>query len=217
MRGFKSILAGFAMMLAVTGTAHAATFQIQFSGVDIVYNQATGNIDEAGGTDPLTTMTFLIDGVLVGLLSPALGDDIDFDINAFIAAGTNPVTNATHNLTAAGGQIFDLSISNAAGLWTDITSGSGTFSNASINLTGSGFSDVFLQNLPFGFVATDPVNWSFSSGTGSCTGAAGQAVCTYSGTGEVSWTTVPDGGSTLALLGLGLVGLREARRRFWNR
>ena len=62
MKGFKTIVAGLAMMLAVTGTANAATFQIQFSGVDIVYTQATGNFDEPGAIDPLTTMTFLIDG-----------------------------------------------------------------------------------------------------------------------------------------------------------
>jgi len=126
-----------------------------------------------------------------------------------IAAGTNPGTNATHDLTGLG--YFDIFF-DPYFLMTDMTSGSVTFSNNSVNMGGTGFSSIFAQNLPFGLSATNPINWSFSSGTGSCTGSTGALLCLYSGTGELSWTTVPEPG-ILTLIGLGLLGAGLASRR----
>lgn len=222
MKGSRSIVAGLVMMLCTAGTANATSFQIQMSGINLNYSQASGEFCDSGGglgcfatPDPLATMSFFIDGVLQGTLL----SDIQFNFLLFLPAGTSPFVNATTGITPSGSDIFDAEINDAPGLFTDITSGSVTFSNGSVNATGTGFSTVFgSQSLPFGFFASNPVNWSFSSGAlggvSSCTGEAGQAVCTYAGTGEMSWTSVPDGGSTLALLGLGFIGLRTLRRRF---
>ena len=145
---------------------------------------------------------------------------MSFDLALFIAAGTNPTVTAVLPLVNSGGDIFDFLINGGPGLQTDVTTGNVVFTNGGLSATGSGNSTLFAQNLPFGFSATNPINWSFSASNTptACSGAPGQLVCNWAGTGEIQWfTSVPDGGSTLAMLGLGLLGLREARRRFWHR
>ena len=208
MKRIKHLLAGLAM-LAFGSAAQAALVQIQFSGLNLQYSQATGDFcSVAGGScaiDPLITVTVLSDGNLLGLYTTNLGAVI----NGSIADGTDPGVNATHNLTGFG--FFDVYF-DPYFLLTDMTSGSVTFSNNSINMGGTGFSSIFSQDLPFGLTAVNPINWSFSSGTGACTGSTGALICTYSGTGELSWTTVPEPG-ILTLIGLGLLGAGLASRR----
>jgi len=222
---FKTKLIGaVVMMLAATGVS-AAVFQIQVGGLNLTYTQATGAVCDSGGcpfitagtgdgttVDPLITMTFIEDGAVDLILTTG----ISADFAASIAAGTNPAIDATHSIIGApqGVGVFDLLVNLAPGIATNISSGSVTFNNGAINMLGSGFSNIFSQNLPNNpaalgpeWVGTNPISWSFSSGLGTCT----NGVCTYSGTGEISWS-VPAPGS-LALLALGLLGAGVFARR----
>jgi len=111
--------------------------------------------------------------------------------------------------------IFDNVIDPDQGLATDVTSGSVTFSNGSQNMSGAGVSAIFGQSLPFGLVATGPVSWSFGAQQSRpCTGSVGERICTYLGTGELSYerNDVPEP-SALALVGFALAGLAVASRR----
>jgi hypothetical protein len=224
MKFWKSkVLAGIGAML-LASAASASIYQIQVSGLNLVYTQSNGNVcdtnclivtgfnNPANVADPLVTMSFLKDGFAELVLISNISADVFTDI----ANGVNPAVNATH---AATGGVFDFLIGGLPGIATNISSGSIDFSNGSLNMGGTGFSNVFSQNLPNNpaalgadWVGFNPINWSFSSGTGSCTGAAGQQVCTYAGTGELAWSTVPEPG-TMLLLGLGLIGVGAVSRK----
>jgi hypothetical protein len=116
---------------------------------------------------------------------------------------------------ASASDLFDAQINGLPGLFTNVTTGSITFSNNGDDATGTGFASIFSpQDLPFGLVASDPITWSFSSELGACTGAVGQRTCTYSGTAVLSWgapTTVPEP-SALLLLGAAMLAATALRR-----
>jgi hypothetical protein len=219
MKWLKVVGAGAGVLLLSAQSVSAATYQIQLGGLNLIYAQSTGLITDSGGTvagggavsDDINTASYLLDGTQV-LLQGSPNPFLEFDARLYLAAGTDPTVNATSSLIAGAFPLFDFLINGAPGLFTDVTVGSITFTNGSINMLGSGFSTIFDQNLPLGWVATNPINWSFSSGTGTCTGTAGSLVCSYSGTGELSWVTAPEP-AALALFGTALLGFAARRRR----
>jgi hypothetical protein len=197
--------------------ASAATIQIQFSGLDLVYNgssiydatSATGGSGNPAVSDSLFTMTFIKDGVLQGTLTQNIYADI-----AINGVTNIPVGGGT--VYSTGGGFFDLLTSAAGwGLALDVASGfQVTYNQTSINFLGSGLaSNIFAQSLPFGLAIGDPVQISFSTGNLTNLTSSGGFLTGFhsSGTGEVAGT-VPEPG-TLLLLGTGLVGIASFARR----
>jgi hypothetical protein len=197
--------------------ASATTIQIQFSGLDLVYNgssiyDATSSVGGTGNpavSDSLITMAFLKDGVLQGILTSNIYADV-----AINGVSSIPVTGGT--VYSTGGGIFDLLTSTAGwGLALDVANGfQVNYNGTSVNFLGSGLaSNIFAQSLPFGLAIGDPVQISFSTGNLTNLTSSGGFLTGFhsSGTGEVAGT-VPEPG-TLLLLGTGLVGIASFARR----
>ena len=136
MKNLKVVLLAAAVIFMVAAGARADTYQIQYGGVNITYDEATGDISSTTSPDPIDTATYKLNGTTL-LIQTNPPTTLELDINTQITAGLDPTVNATTAIT--GGGIYDFLISGAAGLQTNITSGSATFSNNSVNLGGTGF------------------------------------------------------------------------------
>ena len=214
----NKVVAGAAMLLLGWPVAHASYQQIKLSDVAFNYNEGTGTFCDNGGgigcfgseyTAP--SMTFWIDGVQQG--SSTVGG---LNLLLFLGAGVSPFSNATHTILSSGADVFDAEINSDPGLFTDVLSGSVTFSGGGEVVSGSGTSTIFQEGvLPFGLDAVGTISWAFNATNDSCGGGSTQpTTCTYLGTAELSWgeRTVPVP-ATLALMGIGFAGLGVTRRR----
>src|SRR5690349_19771081 len=104
MRALKTFVLALPMVL-LAQSAQAATYQIQLSGIDIVYNQATGQICDTGGglscfsaADSIVTANYFVDNVPVAVDINGLPNQLAFNLLLEVAPGTNPLTNATSPL-----------------------------------------------------------------------------------------------------------------------
>ncbi len=168
-----------------------------FTGQQANAAMINGAITFAGGavfdTDSLATAMRVVDFTGVSVQSR------DGDFAGFVNVGDS-VTMAepyifssstpTPDLWSVGGFTFDLDTSTVVMQTADflIISGTGT-------LMGNGFEDT-------------PGTWSFTSQSPDADG-----VFSFSASGDFNGGGVPDGGTTVALLGFALVGLELLRRR----
>lgn len=221
----KSIMTLFAVGALGLSSQQAQAIVLDFSsdlGASMRFN-GTGNTfmfdDGLAGRDFIVTLVHDGFGDSVGLKGNILGD---FTIGSISSSGTTQ--SAT--VTSVGGaiSIFDGTTSLTADLaWIDIfTNGTigGLNAGGAINVTNFSYSgsnidlmtlaslgmDTGVAALTFQFVPARSLTTLTADGTTTST--------SYSGSIGNSASNVPDGGSTLALLGGALFGAAGLRRKF---
>jgi PEP-CTERM motif-containing protein len=217
-------LAALALVLLVAAPASAAVLQIQFSGLNLTYTGGAGGgqlcdsttCNGGGGvqaqSDPLITVTMLLDGNLVGNV---LVSNIWADVSTLVSAGI-PVGGGS---VPTSGGIFDILTNNGSpgwGLALNLSDGQLTYNNGTLSFVGSAnVAAIFSQNLPFGLVIGMPIDVAYSINNLQITSAGGFLTSAFgAGTGEiVGQQAVPEPASIL-LLGSGLAfAARQVRRR----
>jgi hypothetical protein len=209
----------------MTPSAQASQLEIQFLGLDLRYtgmelHDATSVLGGGGApaeADPLTAVTFLVDGTPVGMLSSDIWADILISGLTNIPVGGGPATSAGNG----DGFGFDI-LTNAGGfgLALNIDQAQVFYSGFQVFISGGGAAtSIPFQNLPFGLVVDTsmPVTFAFSSANMSAVTDNGVSLTGFnaSGTGNIQATLVPEPGVGI-LLGLGMIAAVGSRRRRWS-
>ena len=216
------ILKTIAGLVFLTGSfaAQAATLEIQFSGLNLIYDGSTiydatsssGGNGNPSESDGLTTMTFLVDGSQVG---SALTANIYADVS--VSSVSN--ISVAGDTVASGSGYFDLLTSSSNpgwGLEVDFSTASITYvaaGSVEIAIFGAAVASTGNQDLPFGLVMGDQVTLTFSS-TNFTSENDGTDLTNFtaSATGNVTGTLVPIP-SAVWLFGSGVLGLVGIARR----
>ncbi|MDA0660624.1 MAG: hypothetical protein O2931_05925 [Planctomycetota bacterium] len=212
MRTLKSSILSVIISLGLATLSQAKLIEIQFTGLDFKYdgidvfdagNKAGGNGDTAE-SDPLTTMTFLTDSTLEGVLTTNIHAD-------FILKGvTNiPAAGGLVMATGASGFGFDLLVktgTSAWGLGLDVDGFQVFYSGNQLSIAATELaSNLRIQDLPFGLEIspTDEIKIIISSANLSEVTEAGGFLTGFkaSGTGNIRGHSVPEP----VLAGLGLL------------
>jgi hypothetical protein len=223
---FACIGIACALVAFVAAPLSAATIEIGFTGMDLVYDgsaiydagSTAGGFADPADADPLATVDFFVDGVPVVSYSTNVSADVYIPDVTPIPVGPG-VTNITTPGTTAG--YFDVLLGTSPlasqFMLVDLDEVSITYLDV-LGLVqfsfGAAVSDVFAQNLPNGLVMGDPVTVTFSAqvvpGTLTNNGVNVTGFDLF-GTGSIQGPAVPEPGACL-LAAMGLVaGL--ARRR----
>lgn len=225
----------FAAVIGVSGaTLHAASLQIQFSGLNFTYSGGpdAGRLydspNAAGGTgspavsDALIAMVFLLDGTQVGptLTSQIYADFLFTGVNNIPATGTVTPVTSTGNMGAFG---FDLLMPDGAGgstwgLDLEVNAVTVMYDPGTMQFTIEGSADaasLSQQNLPsfLSGIAFDPneqiaISFSGSAHTDDVSTSGGFVTgWTAAGTGEIIGSTVIPEPQEYLMAALGLLGL----------
>jgi hypothetical protein len=210
----------------VAAPAAAATLEIAFTGMDLVYDGSaiydadgsSGHLADPADADPLTTVDFFVDGSLVGSLT----NDISLDVYIPDVTGISSAAGTVYNVNTPGNPgHFDLLMGTSPlaseFLLVDLSEVNVTYVDVAniVQFTfGAAVSDVFAQNLPFGLLAGEPVTVTFSAqivpGTRTTSGNIVSGF-SASGTGQYNAPVVPEP-TTCALAALGLVAIAVRRK-----
>lgn len=203
-----------AALLVLTSATFAGTIlEIQLGGVDIGYD-GTDIVDADPGNadpDPLTTVTFVVDGSLVGSVLIA---DISLDM---LLPSVLDIDKSGDTVLSASGGIFNLGL--PGGDYLDLNLGEATITYVDIANTvqfafGGSVAAIDGQSLPFGLTIGDPVSISFSTQVNPGSLSSGEVNVegfTSSGTGEIRGL-VPEP-TSLALLAIAGLMVGMIRRR----
>jgi hypothetical protein len=218
------ITAAVALMGGSATVARAGLIEIQVSGLDLVYNgtdiydagNILGGIGDPAESDPLISMSFLVDGNLVGTLTSNIFADVYIkDVFNIPVGGGFVMTGPQGNSFG-----FDLLSSNnnpGFGLALNLDRMQVFYSGSTVFIAGGGVaSSLANQNLPFGLVidGSQPISIAFSSSAMSNVTSAGGFLTGFrsSGTGNVRGTLIPEP-AALALVMLAVGSVLTVSRR----
>jgi hypothetical protein len=215
----------FASCCIVAAPASGSILEIQFSGMDLVYNGT--DLYDAGGiagstgnpaqADPLLTMSFLVDGVPQGstLTSNIAIDTVIKALSGIPAAGGSVMTGG--NANTFGLDLLTKATTPAWGLALNIDKFNFFYSGNKVAIATAGQStSVWAQSLPFGlaFDTSQPISIVLSSADLTSVTTAGGFLTGFhaAGTGNISGVLLPEP-TTMLLLALGGVAFLRRRTR----
>lgn len=222
----RFVLAAASMLLCGV-SARAATIQIGFTGMNLVYDGSTitdagssaGGVGNPAQADSLASVDFFVDSTLVGSLSSDISVDIDIPDVLNIPSAANAVYNQT---TVGNPGYFDLLIGTSPlaseYLQLDLEEVTVSYFDVSglVQFTfGAAVAASNSQNLPFSLEIGDPVTLSFSAQVSPGTKTSAGGFITgfgATGTGEIRGELVPEP-STFVLAGMGALAMSLVARR----
>lgn len=190
-------------------SSQAATIEIQFTGVDVVYDGSTVTDANPAGADPLSTATLEIDGVPTASSPFVSGLSLDFEIPSI-----TDIDKTGDAVSSVGGSLT-LEFPGGDFLSLDLVSSTITFLDAAgfaqFAFAGS-VAEVSAQLLPDDAIIGGPIEVSLSTQiTSMMDDGVNLTSFTSSGTGEVRGILIPEP-SAMGLLALGGFAFSNARR-----
>ncbi|MEO1496487.1 MAG: hypothetical protein AAFV43_04990, partial [Planctomycetota bacterium] len=176
-------LMGLAIVCLQGSQSVAATIELQFTGLDIVYDGSSITDANAVGADALTTATLTVDGAPSTSSPFTSGLSVELDV-----PGVTDIAVGGDNVTSSPGGSLTLNFPGGDFVALDLESADIGFVNAGFArfAFGGSVAAVSSQMLPDGLVIGDPISFSFSTTLNSFTDN-GVNLLTFdaSGTGEV--------------------------------